>query len=174
MKSTETPRIYVACLASYNAGTLYGAWIDCNQDSDAIQDAIKTMLAKSPMLNAEEYAIHDHEGFGGLRVNEYHDLDELAETASFISEHEDVALAALSNYNDLEDAKRHVEDGFRGVYGSVTDYAEELFDDCYAHQIPQNLRCYIDYESFGRDLELGGDINAVDYNGQCYIFDGTI
>jgi antirestriction protein len=128
------------------------------------------MLAKSPVPGAEEYAIHDYEGFGDLVINESHDLDEVAETAEFIAEHDDVALAALSNYHYLDDAKRHVDEGFAGVYCSVTEYAEQLFDECYAHDIPENLRCYIDYEKFGCDLELCGDIYVVSYNCRFYIF----
>lgn len=30
----STPRIYVACLASYNNGVLHGRWIDANQSAD--------------------------------------------------------------------------------------------------------------------------------------------
>ena len=35
------PRIYVACLAAYNAGYLHGAWIDANQTADQIEDEIQ-------------------------------------------------------------------------------------------------------------------------------------
>jgi hypothetical protein len=33
------PRIYVACLAAYNNGLLHGAWIDVEDDADAVRDA---------------------------------------------------------------------------------------------------------------------------------------
>jgi len=58
-----TPRIYVACLAAYNNGKLRGEWIDANQDDDAIFDDIKKILSTSPEPLAEEWAIHDYEGF---------------------------------------------------------------------------------------------------------------
>ena len=45
---TTTPRIYVACLAAYNAGTLHGAWIDADQSAEAIWAEIRAMLATSP------------------------------------------------------------------------------------------------------------------------------
>jgi len=35
--ATDTPRIYVACLAAYNAGKLHGEWIDADQDAEAIR-----------------------------------------------------------------------------------------------------------------------------------------
>lgn len=67
----DTPKIYVACLASYNSGILYGEWIDVNQSVDEISDQIKTMLVGSSIENAEEWAIHDYEGFGAIRLGEY-------------------------------------------------------------------------------------------------------
>jgi len=45
------PRIYVACLASYNNGVLHGAWIDAVQDADALQAEVATMLRASPYPN---------------------------------------------------------------------------------------------------------------------------
>ena len=47
-------------------------------------------------------------------------------------------------------------------HGSASDYAEELFDDCY--DIPEHLINYIDYEKVARDLEIEGSISEVAYN----------
>jgi antirestriction protein len=47
----SAPRIYVACLASYNAGVLHGTWIDAT-DADVMREAIATMLRQSPYPNA--------------------------------------------------------------------------------------------------------------------------
>jgi hypothetical protein len=51
--TTDTPcRIYAACLASYNSGRLYGAWIDCEGKSGAeLRVEIDDMLAASPEPN---------------------------------------------------------------------------------------------------------------------------
>jgi len=48
--------------------------------------------------------------------------------------------------------------------GSRSDYAYELIQDCYDTKSMGTLANYIDYESFGRDLELGGDIQEIGYN----------
>lgn len=45
------PRVYVACLASYNAGTLHGRWIDADQDADDIASEVAAMLRESPYPN---------------------------------------------------------------------------------------------------------------------------
>ena len=56
--SHDGPAIYVACLASYNEGTLYGKWISLEwcSDLDEIKNAINTILKDSPTPGAEEYA----------------------------------------------------------------------------------------------------------------------
>lgn len=46
-----TPRVYIACLASYNNGTLHGAWIDADQEPEDIQDAINQILRDSKYPN---------------------------------------------------------------------------------------------------------------------------
>lgn len=52
-------------------------------------------------------------------------------------------------------------------YSYFKNYAEELFDDCYASEIPENLRSYIDYEAFARDLKF--DYTSVDFGGVEYL-----
>lgn len=42
------PRIYVACLAAYNNGSLHGRWIDANQSVDDIEADVQAMLNASP------------------------------------------------------------------------------------------------------------------------------
>jgi Antirestriction protein (ArdA) len=52
--------------------------------------------------------------------------------------------------------------------GNLRDAAEELFDECYAHDIPENLRHYIDYEAFARDLDMNGDMSEFEVAGTTY------
>lgn len=79
--SQEEPRIYVSSLSDYNAGRLYGAWINANQDDEDIQEAISEMLSRSTESIAEEWAIHDYEGFGPLRIDEYESIEHVAKVA---------------------------------------------------------------------------------------------
>ena len=80
---TEPPRIYVACLAAYNNGILHGAWIEA-VDAWSMWEATRDMLAKSPIPDAEEWAIHDYEGFASIRISEYASFERVAELAGFI------------------------------------------------------------------------------------------
>ena len=65
--SLDGPAIYIACLASYNAGTLHGFWCDLTIATTAedIQECIDYVLATSPATLAEEYAIHDQQLLAG-------------------------------------------------------------------------------------------------------------
>lgn len=152
-------RIYVACLASYNNGILHGAWINADQDAESINNAICGMLKASPIEDAEEFAIHDHEGFEGVSISEYQGVDSVAELAAFIAEH-DLLGAELINYlGDLESARDALEDHYHGCYTSVADFAEELTSE--TTEIPDSLQYYIDYEKMARDLEIN-DIMAIE------------
>lgn len=51
---------------------------------------------------------------------------------------------------------------------SLRDTAEELFDECWLHEVPENIRFYIDYDKFARDCEIGGDLVEFEYNNQTY------
>ncbi|HAT8649762.1 TPA: antirestriction protein ArdA, partial [Legionella pneumophila] len=83
----DTPQIYIACLAAYNNGILHGEWIDATQDVSTIYNEIHEMLANSPIEDAEEFAIHDFEGFGGTQIGEYDSINDVAELAFFIMKH---------------------------------------------------------------------------------------
>lgn len=152
-------RIYVACLASYNNGILYGRWLDATQGEDHLWDGINAMLAASPMPNAEEWAIHDHEGFEGAAIAEYESIPTVAELAAFIDEYGPIAAKLMEYCGDLEEAKDTMRDHYTGVYSSVADFVQELTEE--TTKIPDNLQYYIDWERMARDLEIN-DILALE------------
>src|SRR5687768_7754754 len=84
----DTPRIYVACLAAYNAGTLHGEWLDADQSAEELHEAIRGMLSKSPKPGAEEWAIHDYHNFGDIKLSEHESLENVAALAELITEHD--------------------------------------------------------------------------------------
>ena len=91
-------RIYVADLAAYNNGKLHGVWINACDDLEDIQEQINKMLASSPEGFAEEYAIHDYEGFGGYSLGEYEGIEAAHEIACFIEEYPDFGGELLNNF----------------------------------------------------------------------------
>lgn len=156
----EQPRIYVACLAAYNNGYLHGAWIDAAQEPWAIYDEVQAMLAASSIAGAEEWAIHDYEGFGGVRIEEYSSFEHVSVLASFIAEHGALGAALLDHYSgDLDEAREALEDRHLGEYGSLAVYVQEVTEE--TTTIPSSLRYYIDYQAMARDAEMNGDLFTV-------------
>ncbi len=157
---SEEIRIYVACLAAYNNGKLHGIWIDATQDLDDIQDQVNEMLEASPEEDAEEWAIHDYEGYGSYSLSEYEGIQSAHGIACFIEEHGEIAAELLGHFSTIDEAKKAMGDNYAGCHESVADFAEELTTD--TTEIPESLAFYIDYEKMGRDMELGGDVFTIE------------
>lgn len=156
---TNDIRIYVADSAAYNAGRLHGKWIDATLDVDGIHDQINDILRSSPEPDAEEFAIHDYEGFGQGGVSEYEGIESVHAKAVFIEEHGDLGVELISHFcGDLEDASKAPEN-YCGEYRSLEDYAEE--QTASTTEIPEHLVCYIDYDAMARDIEMNGEVFTI-------------
>jgi antirestriction protein len=168
----ERPRIYVACLAAYNNGYLHGAWIDADRDAWAIWADIRDILARSPIPGAEEHAIHDYEGFEGVRIAEYMGIEQVAEIAAFIAEHGELGAALLDHYSsDMDEAREALTDRYHGCHASLADYVQELTEQTTA--IPESLRYYIDWKAMARDVEMSGDLFSLELaHDEVHVFSG--
>ncbi len=174
------PRIYVASLSDYNAGRLHGTWLDATDDVETLTTGVNDMLARSPEPGAEEWAIHDYEGFGPLHLSEYENLDTIARIADGIATHGPAFAhwAAITGTatEDLDD----FDDAYLGHAESIKAYAEELIDDLgytdlIERAIPDHLQSYVkfDVEAFAHDLELSGDVTTSEGDGGVYVFART-
>lgn len=128
-------------------------------DLDDIQDQVNDMLESSLENDAEEWAIHDYEGYGSYRLSEYESIQSAHEVACFIEEQDEIAAELLSHFSAIDEAKKAIEENYASCHESVADFAEELTTD--TTEIPESLAFYIDYEKMGRDLELGSDIFTI-------------
>jgi antirestriction protein len=169
----EIPAIYVADLADYNDGILRGKWIEIDQYTtvEDLQEEIAEMLAEK---GHEEYAIHDYNNFPGTReLGEYPNLETVIEVAEAVHEHGYSLVAAFLSYFMIDELPR-LEDRFLGIHDSVEDYAREYIDTTVDLGGSMGLLAsYFDYAAYGRDLELNGDIVALDLpnsGGQVAIF----
>ena len=166
----DGPRIYVASLTDYNHGVLHGDWIDADADPEVMQDGIDTMLTASPTARAsgeraEEWAIHDYDGFGPIRIDEHEALSTIAHWTDGIERHGAAYAAWIAHVGERSDeATEQFEDRYQGQWESVEAYAEYMLDELDAHRVvneaPEWLQPYltIDVQGFARDLEIGGDI----------------
>lgn len=179
MRTPFNPRVYITSLSDYNSGILHGAWMDFTED---IHEQVEKLLKASPSAKlegsiAEEWAIHDSEGFPKGLVQEHSDLDGLAYWAEFIEETDDDDLiqAALDcvGSTDLDDVKDLVENNQAGQIdrSGLASWAQEQCEDCdegSLKKLPSFIRYHIDWEGVGRDMLH--DYSYSEVNGTTYLF----
>jgi antirestriction protein len=175
--SEDDPRIYVASLADYNAGRLHGAWINANQEPEELREAITEMLAKSKEPIAEEWAIHDYEGFGPLRLSEYESIEHVAQLGQGIAEH-GLAFAHWADYlgSSQWGYLDNFEDNLLGHWTSTTEFAEWLLDDMgvdIESLVDERFQAYVtfDVDAFARDLSF--DFYISEDGEGVYVFEAT-
>jgi antirestriction protein len=171
------PRIYVACLAAYNAGRLHGEWIDADQDPYDIAEAVDAMLASSPEPGAEEWAIHDYEGFGPLRLSEWESFDRVSAIAHGVADH-GTAFAAWLSYDCGRDPRdiTAFEDAYRGEWDSLHDYAEDFAESTGLYDLAGRAcspYVTVDVDALERDLDI--ELYAVETDQHTvYVFDPNV
>ena len=163
--TTAQPRIYAASLADYNNGELHRSWIEAAQPPEDIHEKIHKMLGASAIAGAEEWAIHDYEGFGPFRLHEYEQIETVSRIANGIVQHGPIFAHWVEHVGteDVEALERF-DEYYLGSWDSLADYVEELLEDLGVGidaMVPTWLSPYItiDYEQLGGDL--AGDLHVV-------------
>ena len=152
--------IYLTNLGKYNEGMLVGEWLSLPATDEEIE-AVKTRIGINEQY--EEWFITDYEtDVDGLTVGEYDNLDELNELAEVIEEDaEGVAALMYFGYNTAEEIADKLCDLIR-IEGSASMSMDESIGWYYAEEcgtldeVPEHLKSYFDYESYGRDIRLEG------------------
>lgn len=172
-ETSDVPRIYVASLSDYNDGILHGEWIDLDGgDTDEVWDQINVMLKASPYANshfarrfgmkAEEWAIHDYEGFGDIKIGEWEDINKLVGLGALITEHGYPFTVWYTHFDgdslDLDEMGDQFEEQYRGEWDSKTEYAMEFAESVgYLAEMKDNpLSYYIDWDAWAESFEHGG------------------
>jgi len=159
---------YFACLASYNAGRLHGAWVDLEVATTAeeIQECIDWILVSSPEPGAEEWAMHDHAGLPDcLSRTEWPNLADLAAWAEALAELSRCEWEPFRFYCDDRGevcSADDFRDAYHGRWDDPADFAYQLAED--VGVMPESsawpLSC-IDWDQAWRELQMGGDYSAV-------------
>lgn len=160
-------KIYVACLAAYNEWFLHGAWINCEgKSAEQLKEEAQQMLKASPAEGAEEWAIHDYEGFGSYKVEEWTSFDEIAELAEAIknSGHDLELISGVMDelHVSAQEAIEYIEDNYLGEFDSLTAYAWDYLESTGEwDSIPKHLQGYFDIDAYTRDIELNGEVITI-------------
>lgn len=164
------PRIYVADLAAYNAGILHGSWIELEGLTvDDVQSSIYGLLEEGTRLyrhetcssQHEEWAIHDYDEFGPVKIEEYEDLTKVVQYAAWLLDEPDKFAAWLA-YNGKHCAEDFDPESVIATgEASLADYAAQMVEEGLYGEVPETLRRYINYEDMARDMDIEGSYVVV-------------
>jgi len=175
LKAPVNIGVYIACLASYNCGILHGSWIDLEEieDIEHLQECIDDILLHSSQPDAEEWAMHDHQGLPDfMGRDENPALEDLLKLADiFINEcsttDEYDIYKIWSEYNseliDYDDFVDAFQGDFSESFSPGSDFAEQLYDQCEYISDDNPLKHYVDYERVWHDLSCDGYIEIEGY-----------
>lgn len=168
-------KAWIGNLAAYNNGHLIGEWVSIGHDP---KDTAREIAR---ICGDVEHYVADYEGCSRAliaKLGEYAGAEQLAAAAELMRAMKDATPDAvdvddmLDCYLDAEgygktlealadDADEWVRDNFLGVFDTLTHWAESYAEDTgMLDGIPDAIARYFDFESFGRDAELGGDIRT--------------
>ena len=163
---------YITNLGRYNEGDLVYKLISFPIDEGELNEALKEIGCKYVDENGvvhnefyEEFFFSDWEceipfDFGEFpNISEINDIAERVEALKKYDQ--DVLRVILEEHtSDVNEALRIVEDNDYRTWDScdkMADVAEARADEFgYLEDIPERFQCYIDYEKWGRDLEIKG------------------
>ncbi|WP_052711010.1 antirestriction protein ArdA [Pseudofrankia sp. DC12] len=180
----DGPRVWIASLADYTSGVLHGRWVAADRNAEDLQAAVARVLATSPARRrgeeAEEWAVHDYDGFEEdvTRVlGEWPSLDDLSKVAKGIAEH-GLAYGAWVAYVGRADDELvdRFDEHYRGEWGSLTDYAEDSLQNIdfyrFLDDLPDDIRHYVtvDVEQYAEDIAC--DLHIADTpEGGVWVFE---
>lgn len=115
----------------------------------------------------------DAELFAACAINQAN-LNTWFDEIEFLQDFEKASLfylVGVAGYN-LDQALSKLDEPSI-IEANLRDAAEELFDECWLHEVPENIRFYIDYDKFARDCQLGGDMCEFEYANTTYTCTNT-
>lgn len=155
-------------LSNYNSGSLIAKTFELDgltyeEHLQEITDWMEELTEKTGEL-CEEWIVCDYEDVPSRFVGEW----------SIDAEFFDYMEALEASYYDAEVfeaaaelgiAADKVDDAYYGTFDSDEEMAEEYCDSTgMLSEIPENLRCYFDMASFGRDLAM----DFIEFNGHYF------
>lgn len=168
-------KIFLTNLGKYNEGELVGEWVELPVSQGELQEVFDHIGINEEY---EEYFITDYE-CDLYEVGEYENIDKLSDIAERIQEldgEERNVVKALIQKLDytLDEAIEKVNNGDYRIYydcDDMEDVAYQVVEDCgYLDKVLDNVACYFDYESFGRDLGIEGTYIFTDDNEAIEIY----
>jgi antirestriction protein len=189
MTTTETPRVWIGCLASYNAGRLIGEWVDA-VDVDEMQECwerVKVVAVTAAKAEGEypvyfgepeEPFIADYDGFGSIAssLGEYPSWAEVAKVGEAIEEHGGAFIAWYENESrdDADSLAENFAEEYKGTWSSEEAYAGDYVEGCGAFPngaaYTEGIDSFVDWSSVWDWLRDGGCWSQYAGGGDYWIF----
>jgi antirestriction protein len=135
----------------------------------------ETCAGRGTVPSAEEWAIHDFEGFEGIKLSEWESFVTVAALAELLEEHGE-AFAAWYD-NDHRDERERDEWGeqfaeqYAGTARTLEEWCEDAADSWgLLEDLPENLRRFFDFEKYAREMQMGGDIWTAEGGDGVHVF----
>lgn len=149
-------QVYIVNLGKYSEGESVGAWFTPPIDMDEVSERIGLNN------NYEECAIHDYElpfDIGEYtpieEINRLCELAEELEGTPIESEIKEIMGAFFGSFDELVEHKDDII--CYPNFNDMEDVARYFIEETGAlGEVPSSLRDYIDYEAYGRNLEISG------------------
>lgn len=172
------PEIHLRDVSSQKKGIDYGLWIDANQSPDELDNDIDDMLANSPIVGADEWAIDDVRDFAGLNVVGLTDTVLISQLARGVAEHgaaygayvelvglDDVDL--LGRFTDLYVGDFDSSEAWACSVGEDLDWPRQL--DEAIHDPMLRRYVVINYAAMAREGAPGWDV-VQGSDGRTHVF----
>lgn len=169
---------FITNLGKYNEGELIGKWIEFPISDDELQNVLKEIGCYyvdddgvEHNVEYEEYFFTDWNNDIAFDFGEYPNLEEVNEFAERVealseSEQEYIELLMDGHTSDINEALDIIEGGNYAIWNDCTnmaDVAERQAEEyCLLDGVPSWAQCYIDFEKWGRDLDIEGTYLAGD------------
>ena len=130
-----------------------GDWFSCPVDFEEVKE-------KLGVEHEEQIEIADYEL--PFEIDEYTPIEEVNRLCEMVEDLpediQDELSELLCYYSSLEELCEHADDIIHYPdCDDMTDVAYYFIDECQSlGEIPDRIRSYIDYEAYGRDLDLEG------------------
>jgi antirestriction protein len=152
VSSAVTARIYVGTYGKYNAGSIYGKWLDLEDFSDKAE-FYKACAALHKDEEDPEFMFQDFEGIPASLINESWVSEQVWEMLELDGVEQQAIGDWLSDGNDFD--MRAFRDAFQGVWSDKEAFAENMAAELGYFEAMERAgmsASYFDMVAFANDL----------------------
>lgn len=155
-------KIYVGTYGKYNAGSIFGKWLDLSDysDKDEFNEACRELHKDE---EDAEYMYQDWENIPESLIGESWLSEKFFELRDAVEDMDDTRQEAFFTWcnhkghdfekADADDLVSSFEDEYQGEYDDEEDFAYQIIEEYY--DLPEFAKTYFDYAKFARDLFCG-------------------